>query len=132
MGALEYGFIGAIIRAEGGITSYQQAISENNPSAVLKATLHEPSYDSGLCPNRFKILDTPLDVVFYNMAIQVIGWEILPHLPYSFDLALTDFHIFRSLSNSPWDVSVDDKRSLKCEWIFFGPETLIATVLKIL
>jgi hypothetical protein len=35
-------------------------------------------------------------------AIQELDWEILPylHLPYSPDLAPSDYHLFRSLSNN--------------------------------
>lgn len=28
------------------------------------------------------------------------GWDVLPHPPYSPDIALSDFHLFRSLQNS--------------------------------
>ncbi|KAL1122118.1 hypothetical protein AAG570_003524 [Ranatra chinensis] len=28
-----------------------------------------------------------------------LGWEVLPHPPYSLDLAPSDFHLFRSLQN---------------------------------
>jgi hypothetical protein len=33
-------------------------------------------------------------------AIQELDWEILPHPPYSSDLAPSDYHLFRSLSNN--------------------------------
>jgi transposase len=33
-------------------------------------------------------------------AIQELDWEILPHPPYSPDLAPSDYHLFRSLSNN--------------------------------
>jgi hypothetical protein len=33
-------------------------------------------------------------------AIQELDWEFLPHLPYSPDLAPTDFHLFCSVSNN--------------------------------
>jgi hypothetical protein len=33
-------------------------------------------------------------------AIQELEWEILPHPPYPPDLAPSDYHLFRSLSNN--------------------------------
>jgi hypothetical protein len=33
-------------------------------------------------------------------AIQELDWEILPHPSYSSDLAPSDYHLFRSLSNN--------------------------------
>jgi histone-lysine N-methyltransferase SETMAR len=35
-----------------------------------------------------------------KVAIQELDWEIFPHPPYSPDLALSNYHIFRSLSNN--------------------------------
>ena len=32
-------------------------------------------------------------------AIETLGWDVLPHPPYSPDLAPSDFHLFQSLSN---------------------------------
>ena len=61
-------------------------------------------------------------------AIQEIGWEILPHPPYSPDLAPTDFHLFRSLSNNLRDVSFNDNEELKM-WLdnFLAPSPVIFT-----
>ena len=38
-------------------------------------------------------------------AIQTHGWEVLPHQPYSPDLAPTDFHLFQSFSNAMHGIS---------------------------
>ena len=48
-----------------------------------------------------------------------LGWETLPHAPYSPDLAPTDYHIFRSLSNFLREKSFDDVDNLKSDIDFF-------------
>jgi len=48
--------------------------------------------------------------------IQELGWEVLQHPPYSPDLAPTDFHLFRSLSNQMSGITFDDEDDLKT-WI---------------
>ena len=49
-------------------------------------------------------------------AIQTHGWEVLPHLPYSPDLAPTDFHLFRSLLNAMRGVSFNSEAKLRA-WL---------------
>ena len=49
-------------------------------------------------------------------ALQTHGWEVLPHLPYSPDLAPTDFHLFRSLSNAMRRVSFNTDAELRA-WL---------------
>ena len=49
-------------------------------------------------------------------AIQTHGWEVLPHPPYSPDLAPTDFHLFRSLSNARRGVSFNCDAELRDWW----------------
>jgi histone-lysine N-methyltransferase SETMAR len=41
-------------------------------------------------------------------AIEELDWKILPHPPYSPDLAPSDYHIFRSLSSNLRGVSFND------------------------
>jgi hypothetical protein len=40
--------------------------------------------------------------------IQELDWEILPHPPYSPDLAPLNYHLFHSLSNNLCGVSFDE------------------------
>jgi hypothetical protein len=56
-------------------------------------------------------------------AIQEPDWEILPHLPYSPDLAPSDHHLFRSFSNNLCRVSFNDDAELQ-NWLdgFFKGE----------
>jgi hypothetical protein len=49
-------------------------------------------------------------------AIQELDWEILPHQPYSLDLAASDYHFFSSLSNNLRGVSFKDDVELQ-NWL---------------
>jgi hypothetical protein len=49
-------------------------------------------------------------------AIQELNWEILPHPPYSPDLAPSDYHLFRSLSNNLHGVSFNNDAELQ-NWL---------------
>ena len=49
-------------------------------------------------------------------ALQELEWEVLQHLPYSPDLAPTDYHLFRSLSNHMRCVTFDNEEDLK-NWL---------------
>lgn len=48
-----------------------------------------------------------------------LGWEVLPHAPYSPDLAPTDYFLFRSLSQFLKEKSFDDLENLKSSIDFF-------------
>jgi histone-lysine N-methyltransferase SETMAR len=49
-------------------------------------------------------------------AIQELDWEILPHLLYSLDLAPSEYHLFRSLSNNLRGVSFSNEAELQ-NWL---------------
>jgi transposase len=49
-------------------------------------------------------------------AIQELDWEMLPHPPYSPDLAPSDYHLFRSLSNNLRGVSFNNDAELQ-NWL---------------
>ena len=49
-------------------------------------------------------------------AIQELGWEVIPHPPYSPDLAPSDFHLFRSLSNNLRGISFNNDAALQ-NWL---------------
>ncbi len=46
-------------------------------------------------------------------ALQELEWEVLQHPPYSPDLAPTDYHLFRSLSNHLRGITFDTQDDLK-------------------
>jgi hypothetical protein len=48
--------------------------------------------------------------------IQELDWEILPYPPYSPDLATSDYHLFRSLSNNLRGVSFNNDAELQ-NWV---------------
>jgi hypothetical protein len=49
-------------------------------------------------------------------AIQELDWEIIPRPPYSPDLAPSDYHLFRSLSNNLRGVSFSNDAELQ-NWL---------------
>jgi histone-lysine N-methyltransferase SETMAR len=53
-----------------------------------------------------------------------LGWIPAPHPPYSPDLALTDYHLFRSLSKHLREKKFDDENDVKMELVnFFGQKS---------
>lgn len=46
-------------------------------------------------------------------AIKELGWEVLPHSPYSPDLATSHYHLFQSLSNNLRGVLFNNDVELK-------------------
>ncbi|UYV76625.1 hypothetical protein LAZ67_14001499 [Cordylochernes scorpioides] len=55
-------------------------------------------------------------------ALQELEWEVLQHPPYSPDLAPTDFHLFRSMSNHMRGITFDDEEDLKT-WLNYFFDT---------
>uniref|UniRef100_A0A914ID48 Mos1 transposase HTH domain-containing protein n=1 Tax=Globodera rostochiensis TaxID=31243 RepID=A0A914ID48_GLORO len=51
-----------------------------------------------------------------KMALQELGWEVLPHPAYSPDVAPSDYHLFRSLSNALSGVQLEDAAALE-NWL---------------
>ena len=51
--------------------------------------------------------------------IERLGWELLPHPPYSPDLAPSDYHLFRSLQHHLVNKNYDDCEALKNDLILF-------------
>ena len=49
-------------------------------------------------------------------ALQELDWEVLMHPPYSPDLAPTDYHLFRSLSNQMRGLTFDNEEDLE-NWL---------------
>ncbi|KAK6764376.1 hypothetical protein RB195_024626 [Necator americanus] len=53
-----------------------------------------------------------------------LGWEVLPHPPYSPDLAPSDYHIFRSLQHHLEEKRYDDRDHLENDlWAFFASKS---------
>lgn len=57
--------------------------------------------------------------------LKTVGWEILPHPPYSPDIAPSDYHLFRSMQSALSEVqfsSLEDIQKWIDEWIASKPE----------
>ena len=55
--------------------------------------------------------NAPHTAHYTTCTLQQLGWEVLPHPPYSPDLALSDFHVFRPLKEflGGHHFSIDDE-----------------------
>ena len=91
-----------IVTAELYVQQMEQlksAIQEKRPNQQHVLLLH-----NNACPHIANMT---------KETIQNHGWEVLPHLPYSPDLALTGFHLFQSLSNAMHRVLFNTDAELK-------------------
>jgi histone-lysine N-methyltransferase SETMAR len=79
----------------------QAAIELNRPKNLKVVLLHDNAR-----PHTAKLT---------RQKIEELGWELLPHPPYSPDLAPSDFHLFRSLSNFLREKHYDDLQHLKSD-----------------
>uniref|UniRef100_A0A914HU04 Histone-lysine N-methyltransferase SETMAR n=1 Tax=Globodera rostochiensis TaxID=31243 RepID=A0A914HU04_GLORO len=51
-----------------------------------------------------------------KIALQELGWEVLPHPPYSPDVTPSDYHLFSSLSNALSGVTLENAAALQ-NWV---------------
>lgn len=77
-------------------------IAEKRPNLGSIRFLHDNARPHTARVTRQKLLD--------------LGWEVLPHPPYSPDLAPSDYHLFLSLSNAMQNQHFDDEDELN-QWL---------------
>lgn len=80
----------------------QQVLKKKQPSLVNRkrvAYLHDNARPHVARETHQKLTD--------------LGWEVLPHPPYSPDVAPTDYHLFRSLDNFMRGKSCSDRNSME-------------------
>ena len=44
-----------------------------------------------------------------KQTLKTLGWDVLPHPPYSPDVAPSDYHLFRSMASTSWIASKEEK-----------------------
>ena len=66
----------------------------------------------------------PHTSLFISKKLLDLGWEVIPHPPYSPDLALSDYHLFRSLQNHLNGKTFDSNEAVKNEFIQFSASKL--------
>ncbi|EZA51242.1 Histone-lysine N-methyltransferase SETMAR, partial [Ooceraea biroi] len=62
---------------------------------------------------RITICDSLPHTSLVTRQLLQLGWDVLPHPPYSSDLAPSDYHLFRSLQNSLNNVNFDSNEGVK-------------------
>lgn len=75
------------------------AIQQHRPVQTVVRFLHDNARPHVAKLTRQKLID--------------LGWEVLPHPPYSPDLAPSDYHLFLALSNSLRDLSFENEDALQ-------------------
>ncbi|UYV61928.1 hypothetical protein LAZ67_1007092 [Cordylochernes scorpioides] len=98
----------ALLKVDGQTTRvlYWEMLERN-------ATLNKNLYIAQLHRVNEAIQQKRPDLQVVNVALQELEWEVLQHPPYSPDLAPTDYHLFRSMSEHMRGTTFDDKEDLK-------------------
>ncbi|KAG5309270.1 SETMR methyltransferase, partial [Acromyrmex insinuator] len=85
------------------LTKLNQALRQKCPELVNRKGSYPFHYDNA----------RPHTAIITQQKLVQLGWDVLPHPPYSPDLASSDYHLFQSLQNSLNGKSFADQTAVK-------------------
>ncbi|UYV64977.1 hypothetical protein LAZ67_3002631 [Cordylochernes scorpioides] len=97
----------ALLKEDGRQTTFRTSWPKNKLNTQSTRSSHSPSRQRHDMRHVAQVV---------KAAFQELEWEVLQHPPYSTDIAPTDYHLFRSMSNHMRGTTFDDEEGLK-SWL---------------